>query len=224
MTMKYQSWVKSDTAIHDSSTNRCIVDSIEIARYLDAQYPDTPKVLDGLVVDGGSLGNVVELLRVSTMEAITKVFGLMTAKSVVRHLSFFTPTFAFKDDTVLIIMAMTQAIINPGSAGYFRQTREAMFGTALENLLPAAGAKDPATWVAFVSGLDKLAAVYTTSGPWLLGDRFSFADATTVGFLVWIKRTCGQNSEEWKAIEESGKGHWKRQIDWAEREWLVGGN
>ena len=111
--------------------------------------------------------------------------------------------------------------MNPGSAGYFRETREAMFGTKLENLLPAAGAKDAATWGTLFTGLDKLASIYTSSGPWLLGDKFSFPDANTIGYLVWIKRVYGAESEEWKAIEASGKGHWKRQIETAEKEgWL----
>lgn len=65
--------------------------------------------------------------------------------------------------------------MNPGSEGYFRKTREAFFNAKLEDLLPAAGAQDEATWGAFVEALDKLAALYPYSsnpekGLWILGE------------------------------------------------------
>ena len=110
--------------------------------------------------------------------------------------------------------------MNPPSASHYREAREARLGTTLENLVPASGAKDSATWGALVAGLDKLASIYTSSGPWLLGDKFSFPDTITVGYLVWMKRVCGAESEEWKTVEASGKGHWKNQVEVAEREWL----
>ena len=83
---KFQPWVETNVhvAILDASTNACIVDSLEIARYLDAQYPDTPKVLDGLIAGGGSFSNVVELVWMSLGGALENVFGPLMAKTVVR--------------------------------------------------------------------------------------------------------------------------------------------
>jgi glutathione S-transferase len=128
---------------------------------------------------------------------------------------------------------MIQLILNPASSGYFRSTREAMFGSQLENLLPAQGVKDEATWGAFLRGLEKLAAIYArndssashfSSGSgavWLFGDRFTFGDTIVVGFLQWMKLVLGETSEEWKAIEGSAGGHWARQLQAADK-WIKG--
>ena len=100
--------------------------------------------------------------------------------------------------------------MNPVSAAYFRRAREAGFGTKLENLVPADGAKDAATWGAFIAGLENIAAVYARNagGDWFFGENFTFADAIVIAYLNVLKLTLGTESDEWKLIEGSAKGFW----------------
>ena len=111
--------------------------------------------------------------------------------------------------------------MNSDSEAYFRRTREAMFGTKLENLLPADGAKDAATWGAFSTGLATTADVYKRNGggDWFFGETFTFVDTIPLGFLSWMRITLGPESEEWKLVESSAGGFWKGQIQKAEK-WI----
>ena len=95
-------------------------------------------------------------------------------------------------------------------------------GVRLERLIPVDGAKDAATWGAFASGLEPLAAFYVRNagGDWFLGENFTFVDAIPLAYLSWMKLSLGTESGEWELIESAAGGFWKDKLEKAGN-WIV---
>ncbi|CAA7271308.1 unnamed protein product [Cyclocybe aegerita] len=106
-------------------------------------------------------------------------------------------------------------ILNPRSEEYFRRTREATFGKALEELLPK-GEVAVAEWAKYRDALtevDKWYAKNGGKGPYLLGETFSWGDLVVAGYTVWLRIIWGEDSPKWKDVESWNGGRWKTLID-----------
>lgn len=96
---------------------------------------------------------------------------------------------------------------------YWRKTREASFGVAIEEIAPEGSEKRKALWKAILAGLstiDGMLSVQEGEGEFVMGGNPSFADVTAVSILTWPKRIIGEGSEEWKEILETDGGRWGR--------------
>ncbi|KAI0058413.1 hypothetical protein BV25DRAFT_1830063 [Artomyces pyxidatus] len=90
--------------IHDSATDAIVADSLQIALYLDAQYPDTPQLLP----------------------------PPSRALQIALHETFVAPHLL--TPTIKLLITRIARQLNPRSEEYFRQTRVPMFGMPLEDV------------------------------------------------------------------------------------------
>ncbi|KAF8660904.1 hypothetical protein AX16_001532 [Volvariella volvacea WC 439] len=175
--------------IYDPTTKRVVTESSVIARYLDEQYPDTPKVVD---VAGGF--GVLQHTFISS-------FG----PTVLPALSQFS-------------MPKTVEILTPDGIEYFRRTREGyVYKKKLEEVVPKKETGDwDREWKNFEEGLGKVDAWFVSGGQdgkaFVTGDSPTFADFVIGGYLTWVKLIFGEDSREWRDIVSWHGGRWGRLI------------
>lgn len=110
--------------------------------------------------------------------------------------------------------------LNPVSGEYYRRTREAQFGNKLEELSPV-GPKREEDWKKVQEGFTA-AATLLEGKKFVLGDTISFADVTIAAWVLWLKRTLGAESQEWKDMEGWNDGIWPKYIgQFAEYEKII---
>jgi glutathione S-transferase len=105
-----------------------------------------------------------------------------------------------------IILPITCAYLNPVSEAYYRRTREALYGKRLEELSPI-GPQREEHWKRVQEAFGVVASLLEGK-KFLLGDTISFADLRIASSVLWIKRSIGAQSQEWKDIEEWNGGRW----------------
>ncbi|KAF8965876.1 hypothetical protein BDZ97DRAFT_1810125 [Flammula alnicola] len=111
------------------------------------------------------------------------------------------------------ILPATCLVLNPPSEEYFRRTREKLFGTTLEDLVPK-GENAVVEWAKYKDGLGKVDTWYAKSGgPFLIGDAVSWADFVVAAYLIWLRIIWGEDSQQWKDITSWHQGRWKILID-----------
>ena len=109
----------------------------------------------------------------------------------------------------------TYRILNKESDAYFRATREAMFGTKIENITPT-GAEREVEWAkvkAVFNTVDGWLQLAKADGPYLLGKEPGFVDFVVAGYVLWMKNIWGDESAEWKDIKTWNEGRWEKYID-----------
>lgn len=113
-------------------------------------------------------------------------------------------------------------LLSPTSQAYWRSTREALFGTTLEELSPShkhatQRAELERAFGVIASWLDAAGDGRTTfiGGETVVDGRLrvSHADLCIAGTLEWIRAVFGNNSEEWRALERWHGGRWKRILE-----------
>ena len=165
-------------AIYDPTTGVYISDSLKIAQYLEKTYPDTPALFPN-----GTLA-----LQIA-----------------------FTDAFASKSISIWSsIVAATYFKLNPRSQEYFRRTREEMTGKKMEELAPT-GEAHVRQWADFEKGFGRVDEWYSKNddkGPFLLGDKISWADFVVASYLMRYKVIWGEESSEWKTISSWHDGRW----------------
>ncbi|THH21272.1 hypothetical protein EW146_g252 [Bondarzewia mesenterica] len=91
--------------------------------------------------------------------------------------------------------------------------------TNLNDLAPVE--KHPELWDRVRTGLGRVDAYMNANGEdptkFWLGDRVSYADVTMAGWLVWVKRVLGSESNEWRNIVGWHGGRWGRLMEEFER-------
>jgi len=194
--------------IHDPNTSQTIVDSFQIALYLERQYPDTPK-----------------LFPVPNTESLIYGFD----KGLGRILN--GPIFP-------MLVAGVCGILNESSAVYFRETREVRYKPkSLEDVSYGSG-KDSEEykklWSDLEKGLDLLSKRMDLSvseggkaGPYVMGDTLSYSDFVIAAVFVWARRSWAgprvlkeggldeqsvdaDRSEEWDRVSSLNGGRWKK--------------
>ncbi|KAI0673789.1 hypothetical protein C8Q78DRAFT_968752 [Trametes maxima] len=176
--------------IYDPSTKTAVAESLAIARYLDATYPDTPRLIpEGteafqeatLFALGNSMGPIARLIMPSAYTRLNEA-----SKAY------------FKDRRQAVLGGGDlEEWSPPGSAVRRQQWKEveAAFGVI-------------ATWLDAGGKGNKF----------FMGDKITFADMMLAGRIFWMKRVLGDESEEWKKVETWHGGRWARLIE--ALEWL----
>lgn len=172
--------------LQDPNTGRVISESIKIARYLDAAYPDTPPILP------------------PQLDALTEALDYVFMNSVFgEHLRY------------ILLPAVPTGLNTGGSAEYFRRTRESAFGCKLEDVAPPGSAKREEYWKGGREGLSLIAGWLEADGKekrWFAGETISHADLILAGFLTWARDTVGPESAEWKEVASWDGGRWGRLV------------
>ena len=172
--------------IYDPNTKTIINDSASIARYLDKTYPDTPALIP----------QETDALHAAFQRAFEAV--LMPGNG----------------DFPSLMMPETQARLNPASQEYFRQTRENWFNAKLEDLAPPGSEKRRKHWEGLKGAFHEVAGWLQRDGReklFFLGeDRICFADITIASFVVWLRITFGEASEEWQDVVTWDGGRWAK--------------
>jgi glutathione S-transferase len=167
-----------------------VSESFEIAKYLDATYPETNRVIP----EG------------EAAEEFQKQFALAFRKSV------FAP-FA------RIFFPRVATIFNPASKEHFSKGRASLiFNTAsLDDIKVTSEEEEAKIWGDYKKGWDEVERTYFApsddKGPWVLGDTVSFADFVVVSYLVCFQRVFGHESKEWQELRSLNGGRWGRLFD-----------
>ncbi|TBU27115.1 hypothetical protein BD311DRAFT_779188 [Dichomitus squalens] len=171
-------------AIFDPSTNTPIADSIAIARYLDAQYPHTPRV-----IPEGTEG---------FHEAFLVALDAVTSPAL-RNLA---------------MPASLVRIDDEAAKAKYKRDREWQVGGAMEEWAPEGSEKRVGLWRELEAGLAKVAKWYEAGEDkdrkFLMGDDPVMADFVVAGRLMWLKVVLGEEHEEWKAVETWHEGRWAK--------------
>ncbi|KAI0354607.1 hypothetical protein OH77DRAFT_1590389 [Trametes cingulata] len=170
--------------IYDPSTKTAIADSAAIARYLDATYPDTPRVFP----EG------TEAFQQATM------FAIETAMAPIARLVMPVAYDRLNDASKAHFKTYREKVLGgnllewspPGSAVRKEQMKQLQ-----------AGLGRIAGWLS-ANGKDS---------NFFMGDKPTFADMMLAARLMWAKRILGEESEEWKEIESWDGGRWGRLVD-----------
>ncbi|KAF9479949.1 hypothetical protein BDN70DRAFT_878249 [Pholiota conissans] len=173
-------------AIYDPSTKRYIAESAAIAEYLEEQYPDTPAVFPF-----DTMGLLIDF-----KDALNRV-GIIAAHQFVRP--------------------AIHRILNPASQGFYRTTREQFYGKKLEDVAPKLDTEEGRVeWAKIEATFATVALWYSKNGgkgPFILGDRVSWADFVVGGNLLWFKAAWGEDDKKWKDLMSWQGGVWKTLSD-----------
>ncbi|EAU93612.1 hypothetical protein CC1G_02842 [Coprinopsis cinerea okayama7 len=173
---------ESDTGFTMKRT--ALAESFEIAKYLDAAYPNTKRVIP----EGADA------------ERFQREFPLEFRKLV------FLPF-------CRIFWAKVMTILNPVSRPYFTRARASLMfeKESLDEVAVKTDEEREKIWGDLREGLKAIDRYYKETdeaGPWMLGKTVSFADFVVVAFLVALKRVFGEESEEWRTVKGWDDGRW----------------
>ncbi|KAJ2915897.1 hypothetical protein MD484_g4523, partial [Candolleomyces efflorescens] len=183
--------------IYDPKTQKAISESLAIAEYLDATYPNEDE--HPRLIKPGTLG-------------LTRAF----AKSVDTLL--IPPIIPF-------LLPATFPIVLERSREYFRSSREPYFGgKKLEDVTPTGGEKVAgmkkvedvlrvfAGWFN-ANPYEAPIELAKDQNPWLMGTEPSYVDLILAAYVMWMKKVWGEESEEWKAVKSWNGGKWESLLD-----------
>ncbi|TFK84411.1 hypothetical protein K466DRAFT_588954 [Polyporus arcularius HHB13444] len=169
-------------AIHDPSTGTSIANSTAIARYLDATYPDTPRVIP------------------EGTEAFHEAFEEALAPTLVPHLLYihFPAVYGRLNEASKAYFKAARESVLGGKMEQWSplgsETREQQW-VKLE-----AGLGRIERWLT-ADGKERR---------FFMGDKPSFADFVLGARLLGLKRAIGEEHKEWKRVEQWHGGRWAR--------------
>ena len=172
-------------AIHDPYTGTFVADSTAIARYLDATYPDTPRVIP------------------EGTEAFHETFEVALTATLAPHVFY-------------LLFPAVYGRLNAASKPHFKAARESLLGGKLEEWSPLGSETREQQWAKLEVGLGRVERWLTADGKerrFFMGDKPSFADFVFAARLVGLKRTTGEESAEWKKVEQWHGGRWVRLLE-----------
>jgi len=160
-----------------------LAESLEIAKYLDAAYPDTPKLVPDAAVQQkfvddlrGILGPLFIFALKATHTKINEKSKAHFSRARAMNLWPF-----FHTETLEEIVIPPEVLEKRWAVDV-----KAAFG-ALDQRLGSEEEKE-----------------------WYLGDSVSFVDLVVASYLIWIKKVFGEESREWKDIKSWSNGRWER--------------
>ncbi|KAF5317833.1 hypothetical protein D9619_012631 [Psilocybe cf. subviscida] len=170
-------------AIHDSTTNIYMVDSVPIIEYLEKQYPDKPTVFPN---DTWGL----QLFFEDTMN---------------KHVA---PIWPWIFPAVFhILNPASQEFYRRTRENTYKKTLEELVPKGEEAV--DAWAKSKAGFSKVAGRYTKCQA----QGPFLMGEAVSWADFVLSGELLWYRCALGEDSEKWQEIRTWDGGFWGRFVD-----------
>jgi glutathione S-transferase len=179
-----------DISEDDSKPRVAMAESYEIARYLDAAYPDTPRVTP----EGDEEANEFQ----KTFAAEFRKHALLPLAPV-----YFPSGFT---------------LLNPPSREHILYERAKEYGLkSMEDIRPSSKDQEEQVWEAGRQGWEKMSrdfyAQTDEGGPWLLGANISFGDFVVVAVLISLSRVWGEDGSEWKRVREWDSGRWGKIYD-----------
>jgi len=168
--------------IYDPSTDTVVAESAKIAEYLDATYPDTPRMFPA-----GTRG-----LHAAFQSAAASAFE--------------------PDDTLWCLIVLAACLNLPErSSEFFRRTREADEGKKLEDIAPEGEVRE-GMLRELEGILTKIARWYEANGdtPFIMGDAPTHSDLVIASRFMWARQTLGKGSKEWAMIVSCDDGRWGR--------------
>lgn len=181
-------------ALHDTDTGEMITDSVRIAEYLDARFPNAPNLFP---FDGSRAA--VELFDVWFNGTLQPSFSLLLSPKMCAELN--PPSAAFYRTKERQYGGTMEEMSPEGSA-----RRAELWDTVKDGLSTLAKMYD-------ANGVGKDG----REKPWFFGDAFSFADMILAGYLLWAKIVLGEDSEEWRALAGWDGGRWARVVKFTEK-------
>ncbi|KAA1475687.1 hypothetical protein DENSPDRAFT_883754 [Dentipellis sp. KUC8613] len=166
--------------LQDPNTGTVVVDSLNIAEYLDVKYPNTPR----LVPEG------------------TKVFQAMF-RDVFEEKAMWSMMEVVATKLVAQLPPRSETYWRAGIEGFYGKKAEEI---APEGSLRDASWKKV---VDALSALDVWAS-QNDKGVFITGDKVSYADLVVMGMLIWLKVLEGFESKEWKELVKVNDGRWGR--------------
>lgn len=171
--------------IYDPKTQTYISDSTHIAQYLEATYPDTPKLFPEGPLNGAAALNLFQDIW---QEKCRNPLSPLVIPKVYQQL-------------------------NPASQPYFRETRERRFGKKLEDVIPSDDAARKEMWDLAKAGFGKMDGYMKwngTASTFWMGEVRSYADLVMVALLLWVQTIYKQGSVEWTEMAAWHDGRWSR--------------
>ncbi|TFY71087.1 hypothetical protein EVG20_g1916 [Dentipellis fragilis] len=169
--------------LQDPNTGTVVVDSFKIAEYLDAKYPNTPRLIpDGTKAFQAMFRDVFE-------EKVTWSMMEVVAGKLVTQLP-----------------PRSETYWRAGIEGFVGKKAEEI---APEGPLKDAAWKKVVDTLGAVQGW----ASQNEKGAFIMGDKVSFADLAVMGPLMWLKAVEGVESKEWKELVKINDGRWGRLVE-----------
>ena len=166
--------------IYDPSTRTCVVDSWNIAKYLDRAYPDTPRLVPpGTTALQAAFSETIPMTIMVPlfMNIATKIWSCLTPRSKVY----------FRESR---------------EAMFGGKPLETLYDEShWEECIAELGKVD-----AWIKTDDEAAGEVTFLG----GDKPNHCDLTIVAMLTWARAACGSESDEWRRIMSWHGGRWGR--------------
>ena len=172
-------------AIVDPTTGAALADSAAIAHYLDATYPDTPRAFP------------------AGTDTLIAAFQAAFEAALSPHVFY-------------VAMASTHERLNDVSKAHFKVARESILGGCMEDWNPPGSPQYTKNWAALEAGLSKVATWMDAGGEgrtFVMGDAPCYADFIVGARLNWLKKSFGDESEDWRKIEAWHGGRWARLLE-----------
>jgi len=167
-------------AIYDPKTKTSVVDSIDIAEYLDKTYPDNGRIL----------------VPPGTRALISSFTDFINSK--------FPPMFPF------LIPKTAWMLNPKSEEYFRRTREEFIFGgRKLEEVFPTEpGAKEEQLKKVkeSIEAIGEVLRKEQEQGGYVMGSTISFADFSLAGLVSWTRVVLGEESEEWRDISRWGEG------------------
>ncbi|KAJ7157231.1 hypothetical protein C8R46DRAFT_1293733 [Mycena filopes] len=164
--------------IYDPSTDTVVSDSIEIARYLDATYPDSPR----LIPEG------------------TTAFHYAFTDAIVAGIG--APLLPYN------LPASFPFLNSASQSYFRRTREELFGGRRLEDVTPRGAVHAACEWKKVKDGFGRVDSWIrkNSTGKFIMGDSVCYADMVVAGFLRWTKLVLPK--ENWEDIMSWHDGRW----------------
>ncbi|KZT68722.1 hypothetical protein DAEQUDRAFT_811967 [Daedalea quercina L-15889] len=190
------SWQYTLPAIYDPRTKKTIMESYNIAIYLDETYPDTPSLLPPET-------RVFQTAFIYAFtEAVHKHFMPLMLYPTAEKLNLRSREY-FVETREAALGIKLEDLSPPGSEKRAQQfvTLEKAFGVLTSWFDAAADGR----------------LLLKGGSPEGGANNVSHADTAIAGVLIWARITFGEDSDEWHAVESYNNGRWKRYLAFFER-------
>ncbi|EAU82618.1 hypothetical protein CC1G_07900 [Coprinopsis cinerea okayama7 len=180
--------------IYDDATGTAVADSLEIAKYLEGRYPESPRVLPPAGEDG------VDGVKQA------EEFGNLLLRQLVPFLPLL-----FKKSMDIQVGASREY------ASAARAKVLTQFGHNIKTIdeLQISEVEEAEIWQKMKDLFDQFDEKFGGKGVvgWYRGDGVSFVDFILGGLLFAIRITWGEESEQWKALSQWNEEKWAKYLD-----------
>ncbi|TFK28909.1 hypothetical protein FA15DRAFT_664542 [Coprinopsis marcescibilis] len=180
--------IKDDITGHDVF----VVDSLEIAKYLDKTYPDSPRLIPDVEDVDAQIQEFQNQLNGAVIAALPVMF-----KASVPHISENSQAFY--------------------KAARVRDLNFIFPDKPISSLddLQFTPEEIHATWASLEQGFDGLSERFGGKNTfrWALGDHITYADLILAGLLLCVKAVHGEDSPQWQGFMTWSDGKWKTFLD-----------